>query len=80
MTRGVSYKRENRLESIRPLVVQLMMEEGRITDETICELCFEAVPNNRYDIHHTRYEGATYFDLLVVCRSCNLKKENIYLT
>lgn len=67
------------LSHLRPYVVALMEQEGRINPlETICELCLE--PANPYEIHHTRYEEATYYDLLVVCLSCNRLNEHINLT
>lgn len=69
----------NQLSHLRPYIIQMMINEGRLdeTKNAICELCLElAVP---YEIHHTKYDNATYYDLLVVCRSCNRKKDNCYL-
>lgn len=65
---------DNLLCNIRPYVLALMRQEGR--DFTTCELCSNAIPKGRYDIHHTKYDGATYKDLRIVCRSCNTLKEN----
>lgn len=44
-------------------------------DSHFCEICEEKqeVP---CDIHHTKYEGATIYDLQYVCRSCNLSYVN----
>ena len=65
---------ENQISNLRPYVIALMKREGR--DFTICELCKSDSPENRYDIHHTRYDGATYYDLRIVCRKCNHALEN----
>lgn len=42
-----------------------------------CELCGKSI--KQFDIHHTRYVGATICDLLIVCRRCNTQQENRYL-
>lgn len=71
--------KDYQLGHLRPYIVNMMIDEGRLdgSDSAICELCLEwATP---YEIHHTKYEGATYKDLQVVCRSCNRKEENCYL-
>ena len=66
------------LGQLKPLIEAMMKSEGRIVGEdTLCELCEGiAMP---YEIHHTKYEGATYYDLRVVCRSCNRIGENVGL-
>ena len=66
----------NSLDQLRPYVLSLMREEGR--DFGICELCDQKTKGN-FEIHHTKYEGATYYDLKIVCRSCNKIPENIGL-
>ena len=69
----------NKLDNLRPVVITMLINEGRLddSDSAVCELCLEwATP---YEIHHTKYDGATYYDLLVVCRSCNRLEENSYL-
>lgn len=75
----MSNSQDNQLHSIREYVVFLMEQEGRITDNTICEYCLEPCPGNKWEIHHTKYEGATYYDLMVVCRKCNRAPENVGL-
>lgn len=47
-------------------------------DQHQCEICLDPVPNGA-TLHHTKYEGATIFDLLFVCQSCNLARENVGL-
>ncbi len=39
-----------------------------------CEQC--GVTDKKLDIHHTKYDGATVYDLQLVCRSCNLTGVN----
>jgi hypothetical protein len=67
----------NSLDNLRPYVVGLMELEGR--DFEHCELCTSVIPPNKYDIHHTKYDGATYYDLMIVCRKCNTAQENRFL-
>jgi hypothetical protein len=73
----VGLSKYNQLENMRPIIISMMEDEGR--DFTTCELCHEDILANKYDLHHTRYEGATYYDLLIVCRKCNTAPENTYL-
>lgn len=75
--RGMTNSVKHHLRGVRPYVIALMQAEGR--DFSVCEQCLEAIPNGKYDIHHTKYEGATYYDLEIVCRSCNLKAKNMGL-
>lgn len=64
----------NSLYIIRPLIEQLMIDElGK--DPFTCEICGES-QDDHCEIHHTKYEGATIYDLLFVCRSCNLSHVN----
>ena len=67
----------NSLDNLYPYVLSLMQKEGRNFD--ICELCKQETRGN-FEIHHTKYNGATYYDLRIVCRSCNKKPENIGLS
>lgn len=67
----------NQLGQLRPLIIALMENEGR--DFDICEICLEST-QGKWEIHHTKYLGATYSDLQLVCRSCNRKYDNIYLS
>jgi hypothetical protein len=69
---------ENKISNLRPYILFLMEQEGR--DFTQCELCPAPIPEGEYEIHHTRYDGATYYDLRIVCRSCNHKEENCLFT
>lgn len=61
---------------MREIVLTMMRKEGR--DFTRCQLCPARI-TGAPDIHHTKYDGATYYDLLLVCRKCNSASENRYL-
>ena len=67
----------NMIENLRPYILYLMRQEGR--DFTKCELCPATIPEGKYEIHHTKYEGATYYDLRIVCRRCNKAPINVGL-
>ena len=68
---------DNQIEHLRPYILSLMRQEGR--DFTRCELGGEKIAEGEFEIHHTKYEGATYHDLRIVCRPCNRKTENVLL-
>lgn len=44
-----------------------------------CELCRKRITGQRGELHHTKYEGATIYDLLIVCHGCNMKEPNLRL-
>jgi hypothetical protein len=44
-------------------------------DFTKCSYCGNEIKNNK-KLHHTKYDGATIYDIKILCHSCNLKKEN----
>jgi hypothetical protein len=69
--------KHNQIESLRPYILFLMTRDGR--DFTVCELCEDDIDEETFEIHHTRYDGATYYDLRIVCTSCNRKAENLLL-
>lgn len=69
--------KHNQIEHLRPYILFLMSKEGR--DFTECELCEDDIEDGGFEIHHIRYEGATYYDLRIVCRGCNRKAENLML-
>jgi hypothetical protein len=54
---------------IKPLLEQM----GK--DFTTCEECGDDITGKAV-IHHTEYDGATIFDLEVVCQKCNMRSEN----
>lgn len=66
----------NAINSLRPYVVECLARLGK--DPLVCEICLEPQPTP-CDIYHTKYEGATIYDLQYVCRSCNLARANIGL-
>ena len=59
---------------IRPYIDAIFKADKR--DLTTCELCGKRIPEGKHQLHHTKYEGATIYDLKIVCCSCNLKQEN----
>jgi hypothetical protein len=61
---------------MRLLVRAMMKRDGR--NFKVCELCRKPI-TGKFDLHHTKYEGATYRDLLIVHRRCNLLPENVGL-
>ena len=58
----------------RQLVRELLKSMGR--DFTKCEQCGKDLKGKRYEIHHTKYEGATIYDLQIICPQCNKAKRN----
>jgi len=67
----------NVLGNLYPLVIAMMENEGR--DFSVCELCGTDIADGEFEIHHTKYEGATYYDLRISCRRCNRLPENCLL-
>ena len=59
---------------LRWVILAMMRREGR--DFGHCELCHDPIPEGRHQIHHEKYEGATYKDLRIVDAKCNQKAEN----
>ena len=73
-----SYSKANALYHLRPLVFYCMTELlGK--DPRVCEVCREH-QDKLCEIHHTKYEGATLYDLQFVCRSCNLARNGQGIT
>ena len=72
MTNSQLHKIDNRM---RPLIIEIMRRDGR--DFGYCELGSHKIEGGRFDLHHTKYEGATYYDLLIACRRCNCKARGI---
>lgn len=58
---------------IRPHVEYCLEQLGK--NPYVCEICEER-QFRKCDIHHTKYENATIYDLQWVCRSCNLSFAN----
>jgi hypothetical protein len=68
---------DNTTSYLRWIILAMMKREGR--NFTQCELCTVRIPKGHHEIHHTKYEGATYYDLRIVCRSCNKLPTNMNL-
>lgn len=45
-------------------------------DFTKCEFCEPTIPKDKFIIHHKKYEGATIYDLAIICNSCDKKAVN----
>lgn len=54
---------------MRELVRAMMKRDGR--NFLQCELCPAIIPEGKYQLHHMKYEGATYYDMRIVCGKCN---------
>lgn len=77
MKKCINKSKDNQLGNLRPIVIALMKSTDR--DFNTCEQCNKHIPDGKFDIHHTKYNGATYYDLQIVCRSCNLTGDNVGL-
>lgn len=62
-------------ETLRPEIMECFRRMGK--SFTRCEQC--GIETDKLEIHHTKYEGATVYDLQLLCRSCNLSGRNLYL-
>lgn len=65
------------LGHLREIVIELLRQQHRLFDK--CEICNDPIPKGKFDLHHTKYEGATINDLLIVCRACNVSQQNKFL-
>lgn len=66
----------NQIEHLRPYIRAMMLREGRSFQW--CEVGLHEI-DGEGDIHHEKYEGATYYDLKIACRKCNCAPENRFL-
>lgn len=64
---------DNKEEIIR-YIWNIFERQGRFKGK--CEDCQRDLLRKDAKIHHTKYEGATINDLMIICQSCNLKPEN----
>lgn len=67
----------NQLSNLRPIIIAMMKREGRSLK--VCEVGNHPI-KGRFELHHTRYESATYKDLRIACSKCNHAPENVLLT
>ena len=56
--------------------IRYCLIEHRKLDPNLCAQCGKT---GKMDVHHTKYEGATLYDLEFVCRRCNLAPRNVGL-
>lgn len=56
---------------VRPLMIHIGKNPSK------CEQCDKKVKTPY--IHHTKYQGATLYDLQFVCRRCNSNPKNVGL-
>jgi hypothetical protein len=68
---------EHALKQMRHLIVGILEQQGR--DFGRCEQCGDVIPAGKFELHHTRYDGATLADLRIVCKACNLSRQNMFL-
>ncbi|NQD41435.1 hypothetical protein [Glutamicibacter halophytocola] len=69
-----SSSKENAIHpSFMVYVVEALDRLGK--DRYTCEICLDPVPKGCV-VHHTKYEGATVYDLMYICQSCNLSRTN----
>ena len=61
-------------EEMKIIVRAMMKREGRSFQ--YCEVGKHPIEGKKGDIHHEKYEGATYRDLKIACRKCNNAPEN----
>lgn len=54
------------------IVLNILKKEGR--DFTHCEECGKEI--KRFNLHHTKYDGATLRDIKIVCTKCNTSTRN----
>lgn len=71
---NASLEKHNQISvTFMPYVIEALTRLGK--DRYTCEICLEPVPKGCI-VHHTKYEGATVYDLMYVCGSCNLSRAN----
>lgn len=63
--------------AFRDIVVHTLKLMGRRFDR--CEWCDKKLKDGKWQLHHTKYEGATIDDLMIVCQQCNLIPANRFL-
>ncbi len=68
---------DNTTSYLKWIILAMMRRDGR--DFSECELCGDPIPEGKYQLHHTKYEGATYYDLKIVDAKCNQAPENKHL-
>lgn len=73
MRKGNNSKAYQIAPSFMPYVKEALRRLGK--DSTTCEIC-EDKPKRGCVVHHTKYEGVTVYDLMYICTSCNLAREN----
>lgn len=59
-------------------IIMQTMVEVRGLDPHLCSQCGRRMVK-RCDIHHTKYAGATVYDLVFLCRRCNTSPQNVGL-
>lgn len=57
---------------LRDIIFECFRRMGKRFDR--CEQC--AVKTAKLSIHHTKYKGATVYDLQLVCHKCNMAPKN----
>lgn len=68
-------KDEDNLEPMLHQIVEQCLIDLRGLDPYVCTDCGRRM-KKKCDIHHTKYEGATIYDLEYLCRRCNTSLRN----
>ncbi len=55
------------------MIIILLKRIGKSFDR--CEQCYREL-HGKFVLHHTKYDGATIYDLEIVCQRCNTQPEN----
>lgn len=66
---------EDNLEPMLRELVEYCLIHYRNLDPYVCSDCGRRM-KKKCDIHHTKYEGATIYDLEYLCRRCNTSLRN----
>jgi hypothetical protein len=59
-------------------IVEFCLIQHLGLDPYVCSDCGRRF-KKKCDIHHTKYDGATIYDLVFLCRRCNLAPRNVGL-
>jgi len=62
------------LRIMRPYILECFKMLGK--DFKNCEECGVSLYRKKWHIHHTKYDGATLYDLMIVCVKCNMAPHN----
>lgn len=70
----------DQLGGLEVYIIPILKSRGRKFNK--CEECGKKLPKKLsngkrgFELHHTKYEGATINDLMIVCHGCNALTKN----